>query len=113
MASHGWTYLLLAGDKFPIPISNPGCSHSQGLSGITVPLCHTYFKMQLGHLVPRNSGGSGKSSCIKSQWLHEIFLPGSKEAAVPKAFVKRSMGFCLNALPGVRASQAWRRLCWP
>lgn len=45
--------------------------------------------------------GSGKSFFIRSQWLHEIFLPGSREAAVPKAFVKRSVGLCLNALPGV------------
>lgn len=53
--------------------------------------------------------GPGKSFCVKSQWLHEVFLPSSREAAVPKSLV----GLCLNALPGVSGSQAWRRLCWP
>lgn len=57
--------------------------------------------------------GPGKSFCVKSQWLHEVFLPGSREAAVPKSLVKKSVGLCLNALSGVSGSQAWRRLCWP
>lgn len=70
-------HLLLPGDKFPLPMSNPGV-HSIRASQAFQPTCVIPFlKCNRGISYPGIlvGLGSGKSFCTKSQWLHEISLP--------------------------------------
>lgn len=80
----GWMCLLLAGDKFPVPINTPGCSHSPSHYS---PLCHTYFKMQ--------------QSCTQgSWWVRDL---GNPSALNPRGSMRFS-----SPVPGKQLCQRHR-----